>query len=375
LTSSKDQVIDINMTIILDGIVFSLQYAGGISLAFSELLKRLLNDKSVEVKLLEHQNNNMFRRQINVPAGIKLKPNGIRFPLVIDRYINPYPSYKRAHGIFHSSYYRTARNKRLFNVTTVHDFTYEYYRNGLPRMVHHAQKASAIKNAQKIICVSETTRLDLLRFFPGIQENLIEVIYNGVDDVYKPLPNEAEGKLKAYIPFDAGEYMLYVGDRAERYKNFNYVAAAARIARVPLVVIGGGAITQKERWWLDTNPGINNYHHLTDISSETLNVLYNHALCLVYPSSYEGFGIPVVEAQKAGCPVIGSNAAAIKEVAGEGAVLLDQINQQTLADAIIQLKGNTSLIRNMIDDGLVNARRFSWDDNYIKIKKVYQESC
>ena len=359
------------MRIILDGIIFSLQGAGGISVGFSELLKRSLSEGDMEVRLLEYRNENIFRKQIRVPQKCLINNNRPWMPLLFERYLNPRLTEEGSGGIFHSSYYRISRNRHVANVTTVHDFTYEYFRSRIPRFVHHTQKTMAIKNADKVICVSQSTKLDLLRFFPGINEQKLAVIYNGVDAAYRPLPVASARELKKIISYDAGEYILYVGDRAMSYKNFRLAAAAARIIAAPLVIAGGGALTKGERLMLDALLGHGNYQQPGKPDNYDLNLLYNHALCLVYPSLYEGFGIPVVEAQRAGCPVIASASSAIPEIAGKGALLLENITEQSLADAIRQIKTSAGISADLKKEGFLNASRFSWETNFKEIKSLY----
>ena len=91
--------------------------------------------------------------------------------------------------VFHSSHYRIAKNPKAYNVTTVHDFTYELFSKGLAQKVHSWQKFKAIRKADVIVSISENTKKDILRFLPDIDPDKIRVIYNGVSDDYRPMSN------------------------------------------------------------------------------------------------------------------------------------------------------------------------------------------
>lgn len=354
------------INLILDNIIFSLQTSGGISVVWYELLKRFIKDNSIYLSVLEYPNNNIFRESIQIPEFNIYRYNSI-LPIQIERYNTV--NLPRKKSIFHSSYYRIS--PKNVNITTVHDFTYEYYKKGLPKIIHQWQKGTAIKNSQRIICVSENTKQDLLKFYPKIKEEHIKVIYNGVDSVYKPLTSK---KLPFdLIPFSCEEYVLYIGDRKSLYKNFLISVEACALANLPLVIVGGGLLSPKESQLLEDSLGTNKYKHLSGITNELLNVIYNNALCLLYPSLYEGFGIPVIEAQSAGCPVITTSYSSIPEVAGDAAILLQDISKYTISEALKTVSNGALLKSELKEKGLTNAQRFSWDKCANETIKLYAE--
>jgi mannosyltransferase len=355
--------------ILIDNIVFALQKSGGISVVWYEILQRLLIDTEIDFHMIDLPNQNIFRKNLTIPIEVLCENNLSGYPLNVQRYLNPKTDGK---GIFHSSYYRTSSSRNFVNITTVHDFTYEYFRAGIPRLIHQFQKSQAIKNSKKIICVSQNTKTDLMRFFPSISQENIKVIYNGVDSIYQPIQKE-ETQIQEICPFSSGEYLLFVGERKSPHKNFNMVVNACKITNHPLVMVGGGPINENENQLLLDELGQNRFKLLSGINNEQLNLLYNHALCLLYPSLYEGFGIPVLEAQKAGCPVISTNKSSIPEVAGRGAILLDKVTEFQIADAVKLLENNLIFTNNLIQKGHQNAERFSWDKCYLETKQLYKE--
>ncbi|MFV0267751.1 MAG: glycosyltransferase family 4 protein [Draconibacterium sp.] len=356
------------MKLYFDNIIFSLQAAGGISVVWYELIKRALADNDMDIYFLEDVNKNILRQLLDIPHHRRLGCPLAKLPLKFQRYLNP--NIQKAKGIFHSSYYRTANSSNLLNVTTVHDFTYEYYRKGVAKTVHSWQKGNAIKNADKVICVSNNTKSDLLKFYPDTPPEKIEVIYNGVDESYGVLSSCSINQLEKLVPFNSKEYAVFVGDRKSNHKNFRVAVESCKKTDTPLVLIGGGVITEKEKKLFEQTK-FKQHEHLSGISNTQLNIIYNNALCLLYPSSYEGFGIPVIEAQKAGCPVVAANNSSISEIAKGSAILIEDIDPESFADKIILLKVAPALVDQLTTNGITNANRFSWDICYQQTKNLY----
>jgi mannosyltransferase len=355
------------MNIVFDNIIFSLQNHGGISVVWYELYKRFISEEQLNPEFLKFNNINSL--------GRKLKPYIIvdnslsKYPIEVQRYFNP-RIYTNKKGIFHSSYYRTCSNDNFINITTIHDFTYEFYSKGLPKLVHSTQKLKAIKNSDKIICVSNNTKNDLLKFCPWVNENDVFVVHNGVSEDYFLLEN-SKTEIKKIIPFEHKEYALFVGDRRGKYKNFELVVKACGISNMPLVIVGGGILTNREIYLLESNLKDGKYFSILGISNRDLNVLYNSAAYLLYPSIYEGFGIPIIEAQKAGCPVICTNKSSVPEIAGKAALYLNEISPEEIANIILENKSRNFDFLKLKNDGLENSKKFSWDKCYFETKNVY----
>ena len=305
------------MNIVLDNIIFMLQRNGGISTVWSEHLRRARADVALRLTELDYKEQMV--------------------PRFMERY--RVPAYKaETPAIFHSSYFRVLPQKGVHNVTTVHDLTYHFYRRGLAKAVHLWEEERALRHSEAVICVSENTKRDLLRFYPWYPEEQITIAYNGVSDDFYPMKSV---KKKGFL--------LFVGNSKAAYKRYDVAQHVAQLTGIELVTAA-------------------------NVTKEELNKLYNEALCLLYPSDYEGFGLPVLEAQKAGCPVIAQNNSSIPEIIGEEGLMIQHDTPERMAaemaDIVRQLLSRPT--DKIIAAGIENAKRFSWDQSYQQVKKAYE---
>ena len=349
------------MKIYFDNIVFSLQKGGGISVVWKELLSRFMAEGKDDLCFIEHPTdiNNQFRRSLDLKGLVITKSSKL---FAIERYINP-RIHEGEHFIFHSSYFRTCPSINAINVTTVHDFTYDYFYKGKRRgaFLHLWQRNRAIRNADAIVCISENTKRDLLKFLPDVDPEKVHVIYNAVSEDYHLIENKND-ELK--------DTLLFVGERVA-YKNGRWFAEAIKETNYK-VVFCGKPMGEEEKAFFDTVLGPDRYIVKVGVSNEELNLLYNSVKCLVYPSSYEGFGIPVLEAQRAGCPVIALNASSIPEVIGETPLLMKELSHSELLTKLNMLD-NEEIRSEVIKRGLENSRLFSWDKAFQQYRALYQQ--
>lgn len=354
------------MKIIIDNIIFRWQKSGGISVVWHELIKRMLKMPTTFLyKFIEYQgaDRNLFHKDLALTTDYILYTKKNR-DFWIGRYLNESIKQVKDKFIFHSTYYRTCSNPKAINIVTIHDFTYERYCKGIKKWIHSWTKKHALKKADYIICISENTKNDLLKFVKDINSKKITVIYNGAsDDFYK-----IEDDNQRYHA-EQENYLVFVGSRAP-YKNFKLAVQVAAAANMRLKIVGS-KLKDYEKIMTKNIIGCN-YDELGYIDNCVLNKLYNKAFALIYPSAYEGFGLPVVEAQKAGCPVLALNNSSLSEVIGDKEQLVNQPIVSSFCKQIEKLKIETYRKR-IIQKGLTNAQQFTWDNTFSKYIELYQQ--
>jgi glycosyltransferase involved in cell wall biosynthesis len=257
--------------------------------------------------------------------------------------------------LLHCPTYRGPLRSALPLVVTVHDLAVfrhpeafnRWTRAYSPRVVPRVLAA-----ASRVIAVSQFTRRELVDVL-DVPEDKIRVVPNGVDDEFT-----AEG------PVAEGQYVLAVGTLEPR-KNLPRLVEAARRSDVELRVVGA-------RGWGGVEVGGNGVRWLGEVSDEELARLYRGALCLAYPSRYEGFGIPVLEAMACGAPVVTARGTAMEEVADGAAVLVDPDDPADIAAGIERATAERDAL---VTRGIERARAFRWDAIADATVAVYREAA
>lgn len=343
--------------LIFDNIIFSLQRAGGISAVWANLISNILKTGSPMMCLeFDDALHNIFRSKINIPSA-NLSSLG-RKASKLHEFVAPSIDLNEKF-IFHSSYFRVCPNRNAINVATVHDFIYEQGKPTLKQRLRIHLDYKAIRQSDAIVCVSESTRRDLFRYLPEIEPDKVSVIHNGVSDYFSRLTE------KPYPQYSG--HLLFVGGR-QSYKNFKFLVEALSLSDFKLLICGA-PLSKEELTMLEKHIS-GRYDTIVFPSNEDLNAIYNSVYALVYPSSYEGFGIPVLEAQRAGCPVIAFNASSIPEVIGDDALLLNELSADSLYSKLEELK-LPGRREQLIASGIKNSMRFSWNKMASEYLQLY----
>lgn len=256
-------------------------------------------------------------------------------------------------------------------VVTIHDLAFKYYPETFPRQ--DARRLNrytdqAVRRADRLIAVTESTKHDLLRCYPNLDEKKIRVIYHGFDSGrFSPdLGLSDDGVLERY-GLRRGGYALYVGAIQPR-KNIRVLLEAferirERIPESRLVIAGARA------WlWQDIERMVAK-HRFRDaivmtggLSSEELPILYRGARMFVYPSLYEGFGLPILEAMAVGTPVITADNSSLPEVGGDAALYVNASDSGMLAERMETLWNDANLGASLRARGFDRIKNFSWDE-------------
>ncbi len=353
--------------VIFDDVIFRLQRVGGISAVFYQLISRVKEDVDFECHLIATTKNeidNFYWKNFK-SVKIAVKKHLPNFLLQFWPYF--FLSIK-TYTIFHSTYYKIPifKSKYLKYVITVHDLGYEYgiMRTGIRRILNIYLKKLAIIRADGIICVSHTTCQDLYKFYGEyLRDKKIEVIYNGLNEsFYNQHLNILSTRLKT---------VLFVGGR-QGYKNFNQVVkAVSTLEDFELVILGGGPLSQEHIILLDLAIP-NRYSFCVDVREDELINHYKSAYCLVYPSSFEGFGLPIIEAMACCCPVIACSNSAIIEISGDSAVLISDPQSDNIVAGIKSLE-NEGYRLELIKKGYQHAKLFNWANTWMETKNFYTE--
>src|SRR5574344_609028 len=337
------------MKLIYDDIIYSLQKSGGISLYWRKLEDYINADKTLVFS--EREKNIFYQKQNNEVC----KDVNILF----ERYRNVKLNEKDPF-VFYSSYYRYCKNKNAVNITTLHDFTYEKFRHDLKSNLHKIQKRNSVAHSDGVICISNNTLEDFKKYYPFYKGKL-KVIYHGYDDELFHTTNLSQ----------KNKQVVFIGSRAS-YKNFDFtVKLLAKINGLTLTIIGGGDLSPSEKNLLEQNL-VNRYEKKSFVTNQELSEIYNNAFALIYPSSYEGFGFPVIEAQACGCPVICQKLSSIPEVSGDKCIY---VNSDDIEYSINQIQNlfNEKFYSKIQVEGLENVKRFSWSKTIQETKDFYNE--
>ncbi len=280
---------------------------------------------------------------------------------------------------YHSPYYLMPYRPRCSTLLTVYDvipLRYPYYVSWRARFLFRVMKRLAIRTADTIIAISNATAQDMQTFF-GVDPTRLHVIPLAADRRFRPLsPTEQKSaRTRMGLP---ERYVLYVGSN-KPHKNLTRLVrawATLRPSDTTLVIAGAWLPTYPEPLQLAMHLGLNEQHvrFLGPVDEPDLPALYASALAFVFPSLYEGFGLPVLEAMACGVPVACSNVSSLPEVAGNAALLFDPHDTDAIVAALERLLGDAALRETLAQLGREQAARFSWEATARQTLTLYRST-
>ena len=369
------------MRVVVDGIIFQTQKYGGISRIFHEIMPRICAlDQNAQfvlytdgILLQDPPSHPRIIQKKNFPLYSFLRPQRLWAPLTpVLRQIFQKMVLGDGQGVlWHSTFFTRPKGWKGKRVVTVYDLIHEKFShlfNGRDDDLFRKEKKECIEQADAVITISETTRQDVHKLY-GTPLSSIFPAHLACSEAFKVL-GENE---KKPLPLITKPFLMYVGGRVH-YKNFDVLVQAfdrwPQAKHAQLVLVGDALNEAEERKLRELNI-LEHVCVMSKASDDTLCQLYNQAAAFVYPSLYEGFGIPLLEAMSCGCPVVASRIPTTQEIAADIPLYFEPTSVEGLVHALTQVFQGKDMER--VASGLSRAKTFSWDQTAEETLKVYRK--
>lgn len=352
--------------VLIEGSIFSRQVASGISNYLGKLIELGIgidSDPQIDSKvlLLEPNPENIFLKGLQVDKALFQFDTPARFyRRIITGSFNDV-------NLFHSPYmFLPRRSRGMTNLLTVHDLINLRQPFSVRAKSREMMLRLAISRADHFICISDTTKNELLNFYPVTDPARVHVIHQGIDETFhRPDPGEQ-------VSLPDKPFILYVGAR-DGYKNFQALLSFYQNSRwkndIDILCVGGGPFNPAEQTFIHSNNLERLIRHTGFISTGQLKTLYQNAFALAYTSTAEGFGLPILEAMASQCPVICGNFSSMKEVAGGNAILVDDFSAESIDAALRRVNLLTPSDR---ERARKYSQNFTWKKTALNTMALYQ---
>lgn len=263
------------------------------------------------------------------------------------------------------------------SIVTIHDLIFKHYPqfyNAIDRKIYDLKFRYACEHADAILTISESTKRDIIKFYKTPAEKIHVTYLTCHKQFYQQLEETISQEFDTNkLPPD---YLLYVGAVNERKNLLSIIQAIQTIPfnnRLPLVVIGDGSSYKRKVEAYIQQHQLEQWVIFKKIPFTTFPKVYRNAKMLVYPSYFEGFGMPILEAQLCGTPVITTNVSSLPEVGGDAALYVSPNDVTALADAIEKIRTNDDLYQKLVERGYTHSKRFAPSVVTKEVMKVYQK--
>jgi glycosyltransferase involved in cell wall biosynthesis len=352
-------------------------YMSGIGRCLREILKELVKDGGIDISLSGREADyNKYIDEYDIdPVSINFIKYDRPIYSVSEQFIGSWNNLnlKNKYDVFYYPHYNLPFLINENSIFTIHDFTQfkfpQYFgksRVKIARMILN----NAVKKANKIITVSESTKKDFYQFFPDYDKE-IKVIHNGISENFRVLTDEERKSFKQQKNLD--KYILFVGNN-KPHKNIDGLVRAFKHVRevypdFKLVIISSGYKINNRGIVQGTGEDI---IIINGVTEEELILYYNCAFMMVLPSFYEGFGLPIIEAMACGCPVVTSDVSSMPECGGDAAVYIKPHYTESFASEIKKLISSSNLRNKLIEKGIGRAKLFSWHNTAGKYLEIFR---
>ena len=353
----------------------------GIGTYVRNLLRHLARlDKTTDFVVLCRQQDSTVAAELgdNFRAVIDTSPGySVREQVTV-----PLDLRREGIDLLHTPHYVLPPLTPCRSVVTIHDCIHLRFPQYLPNRLGYVYARSsmwlATHRSSRVLTVSEASKRDILEYF-HIPQTKIDVIYNGIDErFWSPPDAEDVERTRERYQLD-GRFVLYAGN-IKPHKNLERLIDAFHTLRnhgfedVKLLIIGDEISKYATLRRAVHRHKLHKYvRFLGFVPDETLAALYRLASVFVFPSLYEGFGLPPLEAMASGTPVITSNVSSLPEVVGDAAVLIDPYQSDSIASAMERVLSDAPLREDLRTRGLQRAREFSWDHTARRVRAIYDE--
>jgi glycosyltransferase involved in cell wall biosynthesis len=352
----------------------------GIGTYIRNLLRQLARiDRDTEYVLLS--------READLGIAAQLGPNfrSVREPSpnysVREQIHVPWVLRRERPDVYHAPHYILPAAVRCRSVVTIHDCIHLMFPQYLPNKVAYAYARTsmwaAARRSDRILTVSEASKRDILHLF-NVKPEKIVVVHNAIDEHFSATPSEEHvARIRERYQLDH-KFVLYVGNIKPHKNLVRLIEAFSQLRRthddLKLLIIGDEISKLPALRRAVHSHKLHKYvRFLGYLKDDTLTVLYRLASVFVFPSLYEGFGLPPLEAMASGTPVVTSNVSSMPEVTGDAAVLVDPYDVESIEDGMRRVIDDPVLAQTLRERGLKRAREFSWAHSVEKTQRVYCE--
>lgn len=378
------------MKIIFDGTIYSMAPSGGVYRYFNEIIPRVSRFPKTEVKIFTPKD----------PVGM---PEGIDISLVKDRLpsgswipegkLKQFLRSKKQNvqrlmlkrkfsgirdSVFHSTYYTLSPWASIPQVVTIHDMISELFQEtyDLPHVkALREAKLQCLEKATRVIAISERTKKDLQSIY-RIPENRIDVIYHGVDYAFfsDRTAKEAESQFLKENSL-LSPFFLYLGGRLhhKNFKKFLMAFAESTVSNDFKLLVAGSPWEPEEKELIKKLGMSEKVIWMPNLNEEELRMVYQNAKALALPSYYEGFGLPLIEAMAAGCPVIASESGPFPELAAGAALLFNPFDEAQMAQALEDII-HEERREHLVKMGKIQALKFDWEKSANQHLESYKKA-